>query len=243
MNMSGSKTLLIWANSLKMCATCLSLSLLVACQYGQVAPSQPEQSPDRALCECETAEVEETPPVIVPPLPSCPEIVEQKKPVTVAPPPTPVKKKPVVAKKVLINDKLVIGRVENVLFVPDQLKLKARIDTGAGLSSIHGIDITDFERDGQSWVRFAMLTPKTEKKIFLERPVKRYKNIKQFGRKNQQRPVVLMSLKLGSIEEQVEMTVTDRTGYIYQVLIGRNFLRDRAIVDVSDTFVAKINTK
>lgn len=137
----------------------------------------------------------------------------------------------------------IIGRVENAflkLSGPEQikLKLKARIDTGAGLSSMHAQELVSFERDGKPWVRFAVLKPKTSEPVFFERPVRRYVSIKQLGGNYQKRPIVGMALVLGDIEETVDVTLTDRSGYVYQVLIGRNFLRDRAVVDVSRKFIA-----
>ena len=75
--------------------------------------------------------------------------------------------------------------------------------------------------------------------ITVERPIKRLVEIKQLAGESQRRPIVIMSLRLGSIEEQVEMTLSDRTDFVYPILIGRNFLRDRAIVDVSRKYVIK----
>ena len=153
----------------------------------------------------------------------------------------PMAKKPK-AKQQVINELLVIGQVERVLILPDGLSFKARIDTGAGISSLHAIDLTEFDRDGKPWVRFSIVL-KEGGPVLVERAVKRVVEIKQLNGPSQRRPVVAMSIKLGPIEEQVEMTLTDRTDYLYQVLIGRNFLRDRAIVDVSRRFSIKSRAK
>lgn len=137
------------------------------------------------------------------------------------------------------DDKLIVGRVEYVTLQPEHLAVKARVDTGAGLTSLNALDLLRFERDGKAWVRFAVLEPKTDNKIILERKIKRHISIKQLSGNNQRRPVVSMGLQLGSIEEQVDITLTDRSAYVYQLLIGRNFLRDRALVDVSQKFIAR----
>jgi hypothetical protein len=84
-----------------------------------------------------------------------------------------------------------------------------------------------------------MLNPETDKKIFFERAVVRKTRIKQLDSDLQHRPTVKMTIMLGTMKEQVEFTLANRTGYLYQVLIGRNVLRDRFIVDVSQTFLTE----
>lgn len=130
------------------------------------------------------------------------------------------------------DDKLVIGQVEPVLLLPSELVLPARIDTGAAVSSINAQDMTFFERDGKSWVRFAMLNPDDGDAVTIERPVNRYTDVR-VGGELQNRPVVSMTLVMGPLEEQLDVNLADRSGYAYQVLVGRNFLKDRVVVDVS----------
>lgn len=137
------------------------------------------------------------------------------------------------------QEKLVIGRVEYVQLNPSEKILKARIDTGAGISSLNAIDLVQFQRDGKNWVRFNIIDPETKQPLAFEKKVKRYVTIKQLSGEDQRRPIIVMGLVLGSINEQVELTLADRSDYVYQLLIGRNFLRDRAIVDVSHKYTIK----
>lgn len=136
-------------------------------------------------------------------------------------------------------EKPVIGRVEYVHLEPSNLRLKARIDTGAGLSSLNALDLTPFERDGKPWIRFSVNTQGKKSAVTIESPIKRYIEIKQLGGTRQNRPVIELTVTLGPIKERIDVTLVDRSGYVYQVLIGRNFLRDRAIVDVSRKFSVK----
>lgn len=192
--------------------------MLLALAACQTAPKEEtEAAPPVAVCDCPVGEVME-----------CPQAV----PVAV-----PVAVKEGKEKNFTIDDKLLVGRVENVVLLPKGMKLKAKVDTGAKTSSLNALDLMEFERDGKSWVRFSMLDPKTDEKIQFERPVVRKTKVKQQETDIQHRPTVSMSMQFGPVEEQVEFTLADRTGYLYQVLIGRNFLRDRAIVDVSRTFI------
>jgi hypothetical protein len=44
--------------------------------------------------------------------------------------------------------------VEKVKIVPEGLKVKAKLDTGAQNSSLHAVRAEKFERQGEKWVRF-----------------------------------------------------------------------------------------
>ena len=137
------------------------------------------------------------------------------------------------------TDLLMTGLIEYVSVETLNLKLKAKLDTGAFFTSINALDLKKFERDGKMWARFAVLDPKTGEKIFFELPIIRTKVIKQLSGKYQERPVVLMTFELGNIKETVETTLSDRTGYLYQLLVGRNFTENRVVIDVGKRFMVK----
>ena len=42
-----------------------------------------------------------------------------------------------------------------------------------------------------------------------------------------------MRVALGSVEEVIEVTLTDRAKYTFPLLVGRNLLKGRFLVDVS----------
>ncbi len=116
----------------------------------------------------------------------------------------------------------------------------ARIDTGAAGTSIHANDIAAFERDGREWVRFEIDHPSMESPMSIERPLARTVLIKQAGTETRERRLVVkMTVSLGSISEQIDVSLSERTTMTYPVLIGRNFLRNLAIVDVSQRLIAQ----
>ncbi|MAT51563.1 MAG: hypothetical protein CMK32_10315 [Porticoccaceae bacterium] len=169
---------------------------------------------------------------------TCPEPEPVAAPPVVCPPIKPVKC-PVCPKPNSIDGKMLIGAVEKVTFTPPGITFTARIDTGAVGSSIHARDITRFERDGDRWVRFTINDPDDEP-VTLERKVVRRVNIKTPEQdQSERRPVVMMTVALGSLSEQIEMSLTDRSDMDYPVVIGRNLLKNNAVVDVSREFRAK----
>ena len=131
---------------------------------------------------------------------------------------------------------IVIGAVEPVMISPPDLILPARIDTGATTSSLNALDMVEFERDGKPHIRFNIVNPETGEKVSITRRIIDRVQIKSHKGGPQTRPVVKIRMRLGDIDQRIRVTLTDRSKFEFQVLIGRNFLRDFAIVDVSQTF-------
>ncbi|VFQ44993.1 ATP-dependent zinc protease family protein [Desulfoluna butyratoxydans] len=130
-------------------------------------------------------------------------------------------------------DRRVIGEVEPVTLVDAGITLPARIDTGATSCSLDATNIERFERDGKKWVRFTLTDKKTGDTHELEKKLSRTVKITRHGEESQRRPVVKMKAMLGGVSLYKEFTLTDRSEFTYQVLIGRNFLEGEFIVDVT----------
>ncbi|RDH45237.1 ATP-dependent zinc protease [Zooshikella ganghwensis] len=129
--------------------------------------------------------------------------------------------------------KYVVGEIEWVTLDPPGVVYKARIDTGATTSSLNAFDITPFERDGERWVKFKLTDPETSETVEMSRKVARRIRIKQHGTDGHRRYTVKMRLRLGTIDQRIEFSLADRSEYDFPVLIGRNLLKDIAVVDVS----------
>ena len=139
------------------------------------------------------------------------------------------------------TDKLLIGRIEKVLLTPPERVFHARIDTGATTSSLDAKDLETFERDGESWIRFKIKDPKDGTLYNVEKPIVRWGKILQASvEKAIKRPVIELQFQIGHIKRVEEFTLQDRSHLDYQLLIGRNILRDLMIVDVSKKFVSPI---
>jgi len=133
----------------------------------------------------------------------------------------------------------IIGEIEHVTFTSNKLRLKARIDTGAQTSSLGIVSQQRFERDGKKWVQFSVVDPVSKKTIEHERPLIRKAKIKRHAAEAQERPVVKMKIKLGDIELERQFTLTDRSQYKFPVLIGRNVLSRKFLVDVNQSYTTK----
>lgn len=136
------------------------------------------------------------------------------------------------------RERVVMGWLESVFFRPWNVRMTAKLDTGANTSSLHAERIERFTRDGRKWVRFTVVKSE-DKKFVVERPVVRTANIKQHGKGSAQREVVTMVLCKNGREYDTEFTLVDRSNFSYPVLLGRSFLKQAALVDASETFLFK----
>lgn len=131
-------------------------------------------------------------------------------------------------------DKTIVGRNEWVWVDLLNQVLKARIDTGVLISSISAQNIQPFERNGEKWVSFSLAGD--ESGATYESPLARYAKVKTSSDKQDRLAVVSLRVHLGDLIEETEFTLSDRDNAVYPVLLGRTFLRDIAVVDVSRQF-------
>lgn len=138
-----------------------------------------------------------------------------------------------------VDDKSILGQSEWVYVSSVKENFKGRIDTGAATSSINAIDIERFERDGKKWVRFNLSHAKDQKPQVVEARIVRIATITQSSKPGEEteRPVVKMHVRIGDVAHQTEFTLTNRMHMEYPVLIGRTFMQDVALVDVSKEYI------
>ena len=128
------------------------------------------------------------------------------------------------------GEKPIVGWLENVKITPGNLKIKAKLDTGALTSSLHVIHCEEFERQGEKWIRFS-LTSRQGGTTVLERKVVRKARIKAHGRESDKRWVIRLGICLGNVFKEAEVNLRDRSGFNYPMLIGRSFLRGSFVID------------
>lgn len=135
------------------------------------------------------------------------------------------------------DGKLILGESEWVYIDEANGAFQTRVDTGAATSSISATDITVFEREGKRWVKFKMPID-GGKSLDIEAPFVRYVRIKQASADgSDRRPVVRLTMQLGSMTEKAEFSLKDRSEMDFSVLLGREFIKDVAVVDVAREFV------
>ena len=200
----------------------LTLSLAAGCgsveQKPAPVPCAPVEAPACPVC-----------PEVEPQVLQCPEpqVIEK---IVKVPVPAPVPAKAATAGKLNLP---IVGAVEWARIEPGDIRMPARIDTGAATTTIHAEDIELVEKDGKRWVHFSLIDPDTNEKVQVEQRLHRKVVMKQSDGGEQRRYVVRMWISLGETRSLVDVTLTDRENMEYPLLIGRNLLVDTVIVDVS----------
>lgn len=140
------------------------------------------------------------------------------------------------------HGKWIVGWLEKVRIYPGDVVIHAKLDTGAKNSSLNAAHIIEFERNGERWVRFD-LTGRYGNTVTIERKVHRVTKIKQHDAGPQRRFSIKLGICLGSLYKEVEVNLVDRGDFLYQMLIGRSFMRGDLIVDPSAKFTTKPNCR
>ncbi|MCL7745431.1 RimK/LysX family protein [Guyparkeria hydrothermalis] len=134
------------------------------------------------------------------------------------------------------DDKEIFGYVEDVKVMELGWIMEAKLDTGATTSSIDAREIETFEKDDEEWVRFKVVDRDTGTEAWLEREVERTVKIKRHEGKPDTRYVVNLTICVDSTEIEEEVTLNNRDGFNYPVLVGRNHMAGRIIVDPEERF-------
>lgn len=137
------------------------------------------------------------------------------------------------------GNKIVMGQTEWVYVSAVKRNFKARVDTGAATASMSADNIERFERDGEKWVRFNLEPEKNAEPQTIEAKIVRFVSIIQASNPEEKdsRLVVSLHVRIGDVVGETEFTLTDRTHMEYPILIGRTFLQDLAVVDVSKEYI------
>lgn len=138
------------------------------------------------------------------------------------------------------KSKTVIGWREWI-HLPDMSKrmIKAKIDTGARTSAIHAEDIKIFKRGQKRFVRFKLLPDqKSDRKSkIIEMEMLEKRKVRSSIGHESIRPVVKTELKIGENAYEIELTLVNRDIMGFRMLIGRQALIEKFLVDPHKSFL------
>lgn len=133
-----------------------------------------------------------------------------------------------------------IGWIENVSVGQKPFILKAKMDTGAGTSSLHADIIKTYKKDGKDYVLYRIFNNEGASKT-IRSIIRRNAKIKTKDGGTMDRPVVRLDVCIGNLHINEEVNLSDRTHMNYPVLIGRNMLAKYFVINPAKTFTTTPN--
>lgn len=135
----------------------------------------------------------------------------------------------------------IIGWREKVALPELGIKdIKAKIDTGARSSALHAFDIEIIKRGGKQIVRFSVHPYQGDNRhtITAEAELFDMRQVRNSGGAAQIRPVIQTIVELGGDDRwSIELTLTNRDVMGFRMLLGRQAIRQRFLVDASRSFL------
>lgn len=116
--------------------------------------------------------------------------------------------------------------------------IKVKIDTGARTSSLHALHVETFQRDGAEWVRFQVHPMQRDAKttIHAEAELLEYRHVTSSTGHAALRPVVMTTARLLGELWQIEVTLAGRDAMGFRMLLGREAVRGRFLIDAGRSY-------
>ena len=120
-------------------------------------------------------------------------------------------------------------------------RVKVKVDTGARSSSLHAEDIELSSGRGAKRVRFRVcpLQRSKEKSRICEAELHDERWVKSSNGKSELRPVIRTTVEWNEETWDIDLTLTSRDLMGFRMLLGREAVRGRCVVDAGHSYVAK----
>lgn len=138
-----------------------------------------------------------------------------------------------------MSEKKIIGNKELISIIDlDLYDLDAKVDTGADSNALHCDDIFV---DNENIVHFKLLDKVhpayNGKKMAI--PLYKMKKVRSSNGEFQKRPSIRVKVDFFGKKYVTVISLTDRSDMKFPMLLGKNFLVNKFLVDVSQEYIAK----
>ncbi len=118
--------------------------------------------------------------------------------------------------------------------------IKAKVDTGARTSALHATDLCcqDGPNPTVSFTTFCEGVAHKREPVRLTAPLLETRDIKSSNGGIEHRPVIGTHITIGGKTWPIELTLTDRHKMKFQLLLGREAMKGRAMVVPGQSFLA-----
>jgi ribosomal protein S6--L-glutamate ligase len=116
--------------------------------------------------------------------------------------------------------------------------IKARVDSGARTSALHALNIQPFSRNDVRWVSFEVHPLQNVRSVVLrcEAKVHDRRTVKNSGGFAEKRYVIKTAFNMGDDHWDIELTLTNRDSMGYRMLLGREAMSGKMLVDPAKSF-------
>jgi hypothetical protein len=121
-------------------------------------------------------------------------------------------------------------------------RVKAKVDTGARTSALGAVSYELFQADGAGLcvrLRLALNRKRDHEIHVVEAPVLQTVVVRNSNGMCEQRPLIEAEVSLGPVRKRIRLTVTNRSGMLFRVILGRRALADDFVVDVSKKYLLR----
>lgn len=117
--------------------------------------------------------------------------------------------------------------------------IKAKIDTGARSSALHAYGLTTYFRDELEYVRFEVhpIQRHSVPSVAVDAQIVERRRVTSSGGHQQLRPVVVLDIELLGHRWPIEVTLTRRDSMGFRMLLGRQAIRRRFVVDPGRSYL------
>lgn len=118
-------------------------------------------------------------------------------------------------------------------------RIKAKLDTGARSSALHAFDIREFTENGRRMVRFEVhpIQRRSDRSVEVVAELLEKRLVRPSSGVGELRRVISTTLEIGGQRWPIELTLARRDTMGFRLLLGRQALRRRYVVDPGRSFV------
>ncbi len=116
--------------------------------------------------------------------------------------------------------------------------IKVKVDSGARSSSLHAFGLKKFKRNGSSWVRFQIhpVQRSSKEAVEVEAEVLEYRAVRSSNGEVTRRPAIVTEVELLGKRWPIELTLASRDEMGFRMLLGREAIRNRFLIDTGSSF-------
>ncbi len=116
--------------------------------------------------------------------------------------------------------------------------IKVKVDTGARSSSLHAFEMELYRKDGLDYVRFKIHPVQRNDQLVVEveTPVFDVRCVRSSSGESSARPVIVTVVELLGVAWPIELTLANRDQMGFRMLLGREAIRGRMLVDPSNSY-------